>query len=498
MSMDWLRAPHVSAKDLPNTNIQEKSSVDFSFGDVNNQNIDIHDMRWRESPDDVKEAFKQSRRWRKQNWFIREIIDLKCAFFNYGFRLVAAGGEKEQKKLDDWLRERSAASALLPNGQLNKAGALPSSNGAVVGRYVRDVAMEWFTQNSLISFWRDGQKPSLLMPESVRYTDAMGIEKLYVSMGNTSRDLSTAENADEVEELHVMIERYSAKEIELGVPRKYHPEDAPMAATEHYLVTTTGPACQGLAWPKMYTIFRTAAQNESMEVSDAQLAMASRMIVEQHKIGFEVKAAALAHKQADFLWDQERSDGILNFFNGAAVGHVRVCTQFDHEIVFANLVKPDQWDAKKWNTVINRLMWWAGPLGFMLADSNSSGTMTPTLLQLLQTSLCHDRREYVGPHLEAVLNEWLPKQFKGATVQWGDQVFTDPKLAWDQVKTLTAQGSLSLRTGLERAKFDPDREAERKLEEAKPENKKKFMPLYDTAHGDPAGRPKGAKDGDGE
>ncbi len=446
-----------------------KLSVDFSFGDVNNQNLDVHDMRWREATDDVKEAFKQARRWHRQNWFIREVVRAKFGFFNYGFTLKAAN-PKQQAKLDAW--------------------SGPKGAGQLLRRYVRDTVMEWLIQDTVITFWRDSEAPYHFLPETVKYTDAMGVEKLWVSLSYKKKDLEAAEG-DDTKFSPEEVQRYSSNQILIGDP-KY-----PAARLEHFRVLTNGTRGQGLAWPSMYAAFRTLTQGESMEVGEAQLAMAGRMVIEQHQIGFEVKSASLAHKQANFLWDKKRAEDLMAFFNGSGRGLVRICSQFDHNIKFVWL-DPKLFDAEKWNTIVNRLIWWAGPVGFMMLAKQDA----PYLLPMLKAQMESDRAEFVGPHLEEVISVWSGVDCR---VSWGSRIFTDPKLAWDRAKFLTAQGPLSLKTALQQADYDPDTEAENKKDEAKKTRKDELLPLYDASHGvspgeapEGAGRPKGSKTGTGE
>ena len=450
------------------------ASVDFSFGDTNNQNLDIHDMRWREAPDDLKQGFKQARRWAKSNEFIKQVVGLKSAFFNHGFKLVT-----EDRAQKDALTKWQRADA---------------RRWRETVRYVNEVVKEWNTQDSVVTFWRDGDReenktPFLLLPETVKYSDAMGVESLRVCLGYSKKDLQ--ENADGLSDK--AIARYSKNEIKLDE-----------AFGEYYRVLTRGLRGQGLAWPEMYSVFRTAAQQESMEVGENQWAFAARSIYEQHTIGFEARNSVTAQSQAKFLYSKTRAADIKKIFTGK-LGFSRHITQFDHLIkyVWAGLQGDKAYDARKWETISARLQQWAGPVGYMLAGKQ----VNPFLLGMLQTVIVQERADFVGPYLEEVLNEAVMPTGLRVKVQWSDRCFRDQRLAWTMVGGLMQQGPLSLTTALEEAGFSPEEEAERKRLEAKPDMDAALLPKYDANHGNApgggkqkgkAGRPPGTKDGEGQ
>ena len=208
-------------------------SVDFSFGDVNQQNLDIHDMRWREAPDDLKEAFRQARRWKNQSWMVGEILSARAAFCNFGLAIEAAD-PGDAKKLEKFLGTPDE-----PGNYMRRK----------IIRYIVEVIEEWYLQDNVISFWRDVEDerwdddvkldrsiPWLLLPETVKYTDKFGVEKLYAALqikeGELKQDATGYNQSD--------IKRYSASEILVG--GKDHPE-------EHYRVLTRNLRNQGLGWP---------------------------------------------------------------------------------------------------------------------------------------------------------------------------------------------------------------------------------------------------------
>jgi hypothetical protein len=162
---------------------------------------------------------------------------------NYGFRLVSAetGGKEKLKK---WLADPKQRMSLM--------------------RYVQNVWNEWVLQDNVVSFWRKEAQvsPFLLLGETCKYSDALGIEKLEVNLGYKKDQLMT--DPDKI----------------------------------------------------------------------------------------------------DYIW-----------------------------------VDPKMYDAKKWDTIIQRLLWWAGPVGFMMLAKSVS----PFLLLMLKTAAAEDRQT-IGAHLEEVIN----------------------------------------------------------------------------------------------
>ncbi len=128
--------------------------------------------------------------------------------------------------------------------------------------------------------------------------------------------------------------------------------------------------------------------------------------------------------------------------------------------------------------MINRLVWWAGPLGFMLmARSQSLNWMT-----MFKTEIKSVRRE-VTQHIEYTLNSVFDDAPGGIKVSYSDECFNDTRLLWDMIKTLMQQGAGSLQTAMKAAGLDPQVEGDNNEHERKPENELRFgPPVYDAAH----------------
>jgi len=448
-------------------------SLDIITGAQNLTTLSPADLFDRERPEDVKAACKMSREWHKNNWFVETIIGLQGAFYNYGLRILPAQ-PNSKGKLKKWLEEPGQKAALL--------------------RYIGSVWREWLMQDNVVSFWREKKKttPFLLLPETCEYSDAMGIEKLKVTLGYKAEQLKSsgasergASGAGPSNQRAALsaeeIKRYLANKIELS--EEYD---------EYFRVLTRANRGQGMDIPRLYRVFRTLSQCESMEVGETMYAYAGRLVLRLHQLGFEVKSGSNAAKQAEYLWKKDRATAIETFFRGVQ-GFAETTTQFDHKISYV-WTDPKFYDAKKWGTIIDRLLWWAGPVGFMMLAKSVS----PFLLQILKARAEQDRI-MVGAHLAEVIGAGFPG-IPAVRLVWSNRCFYDSRLAWDMVKALLERGPLSLTTGLEEADFDPEQEKERKVAEAKPGEDAAFLPKFDPAHGkrpgEPAGRPGGTKDGD--
>ena len=421
--------------------------MDISTG---SQKLRPEDLLQRERPATVQDAFKRARLWSVENWFVTEVVKLKTAFYNYGVRFVAPPGKAA--KLTDYLDK---------NPQLK----------ADMNRYVREVWREWLMLRNVASFWREESQtfPVLLSPEDCKFTDALGIPKLTVNLGYKKEDAPAGTSK-------AMLDRYySGKAIELD--EKWD---------EHFDVLTAQRRGKGFGYPDLYSVFRTLSQVESMEIGEQMLALAGRRILHRHKIGFEQRGQNPARYQQDFsVFKKKRADAILAFMNGR-FGMMDTVQNFDHAIeVFLGDGGPKNYEGKKWDTTIRRLMWWGGPLGFMMV----ANSMNPFLLNMLKTS-ANEEREEVTRHLNLVLNAAfrLPVPIK---VAFSNRCFIDSRLAWDMVATLMKQGPLSATTGLQSADFDPETEKENKTEEG--QDPEVYLPVFNA--GGQGGEGGGGPDG---
>ena len=421
--------------------------------------VSVADLTARERPEDPREAFATARQWAQSNYFIGGLHHLTNLFFNYGLKLTAAD-PAQRGAFAAWLAQEDGEPELRAE------------------KYVFSAVAEWLLQDNLVSFWRDsGDYPYPLPCERCTYTNKLGVEILKVRLGLKATDLAGPE--------FTPIERARYLRGEITVEREQG---------ENYQVLTRGMMCGGgFNYPRMAQVFRTVSQAESMEVGESLLAYAGRTVIRMHHLGWEVRTGNSGLRQTDAMWDAARAAGIENHFKGLQGGLAEATTNFDHK-VSTLWTDPKLYDAKKWDSISTRLQWYGGPLAFLLL----ARTPNPDLLPLFKAQIQHERR-LLRLHLERALNRAM-RPPGGIRLLWSNRCFTSPKLFWDMTKALVTQGPLSLRTALEAGDFDPETEAVQKQVESQ-EDPKLHLPLFDPAHGkrpnDPAGRPTGAKTGEG-
>lgn len=380
------------------------------------------------------------------NYFVAQILQKKREFYNYGLKIVPAdkGGKK---KLDAYFRDTP--------GEMMR-----------LRRFIRESWDEFNLLDSVIAFWRQEAKvkPNLLAPERCDYTDRFGNERLIVHMNFKAEELKGFPRA--------LAERYANKRVELSE-----------RFDEYYSVMTMGRRGYGLCEPRLKGLFMALQQNDHMEVGEAAYAFAGRSVERRTSIGFEVKAAANALKQSTFLYKKTRADAILKGYKGKQ-GFFDSVGQFDQKTEFI-WIDPKNYDERKWGTIVQRMVWWGGPLAFMFIMKQ----LNINLLLMLKTE-AEERREDLQLWLEDVINRgWgLPVAIR---LKWSNDCFKDLRLAWDMMKFFVTTGSLSHTTSLTQAGYDVDVERQNKKTEL--DEQEVWVPVYDAAHGNrpgsEAGRP---------
>jgi hypothetical protein len=404
----------------------------------------------RERPAKVQEAFKRARVWGKENWFVGEVLRLKTSFYNYGCRLTSLEKGKHSK-VADFLTQEPAVKA-------------------EIERYIREVWREWLLLQNVVAFWRqENDTPVILLsPEDCKYTDAFGYPKLEANLGYDKKD------APPGTEKKVLDRYYSGKPVVMT--RETQDE-----FDEYFDVLTTQRRGKGFSHPNLYAIFHTLSQTESMEIGEQMLALAGRRVLHRHKLGFEQRGSNPSRFQQNFsVYKKKRADAIISFVNGR-FGFQDTVQNFDHAIeVFLGDGGPKSYDGRKWDSPIRRLMWWGGPLGFMMV----ANSMNPFLLPMLKTTANEERAE-VSRHLNLVLNAAfdLPVPVQ---VTWSNRCFIDARLAWDMVNALLKQGPLSGTTAIQEADLCPEHEVENKRKEAA--NEDDYLPIVPEP---PPGKPGG-------
>lgn len=391
---------------------------------------------------EVGVALKTARHWAEVNYFIAGILHLKQQFLNYGLRVSG--------DLDPQLRMQ-------------------------IEKYIASVASEWLVLDNVVSFWRGGGSPPLVIPaERCRYSDVFGRPRLWVSLGLTQEQL---------------------RDLPIEQRRRYGSEfRLDPALGEHFEVLTRAHRGMGFGYPRMASLFRACTQAESMEVGEQMMAQAGRCVLRLHSLGWEVRSSSGA-RQMDAMWTKARASQIEKEFQDAKMVGVRTATaNFDHKISHIWALNDAKIDGTRWRSVLDRMIWWGGPLAFML----TAKTLNPDLMPAFVTEIMGLRAE-LRAHMEFVISSAIKKTVR---VSWGRGCFSNPKLFWDMLKTLMEQGPLSLGAALRAADVDVEEVGREKISEADdPNRQKKFLPLFDRSHGkrpSEPGRPQGTRNGEGE
>ncbi len=398
-------------------------------------------------PMTVPHAVKWACNLYRDQWFIGAVVELRLAFYHYGFKLKVADPEVHdlrKKGLEKWWKVR-------------KASIVP---------YVRDVWKDWLLIDNAISFWDHpqavGEGPALLHVDQCIYSNAFGSKLLKYRHGLSSDQIKASSLSEEKKKLMIA-------NAQIIIP------------PDQYQVLTRAKRGSGLAHPGLQRVVSPLAQLQSMEVADDVLAHICRTIWEQHKIGHEITNGQFAGFDR-YFYKPKRAADIKNEYKGKT-GHLPTVTNFDHSIEFP---APDhaRFGAAKYDAVMQRLMWWAMPLGHILMAKQPA----PWLWDMLRT-LAEFERELVAEHLEAVINEAFSPPTP-VVCTWSNRIFRDARLSADLMKFALMGAGLSQRTFLEEMGEDPEDEREYKAEEAALPTEK-TLPLFDPNHG-PAGKGKGA------
>ncbi len=417
------------------------------------------------SPSTIKDAMELARDWHKKNLFVQQGLRLKIAVANYGFciRPDLEYGQKldepARRRFTKWLR----------------------TNGPAIHRLVLETMEDWFIMDNAVAFWRKSGRMALprvfsLRPELCKYTDPMGEETLKVRMGWKIEELKALPPEAQ--------KRYGAAEIILDEEKG-----------EYFRVLKRDRVGYGFAWPQMHAVFRVLNNAESHEVADNLWAFISRAVIRHFKIGHEIKQGPKAG-QPNWFWNEKRDSAIRKFFEGR-LGVMDYCSNFDTSLEYP-FPSADRYDAKKYQSVWERLSYWLGPLGLVLMNR----TANDFPLRLLRAWVEEERR-LLRVHCEAIMREVFPSD-PPAKLVWSNRVFMDGRQWLEFLKFMLQAGPLSQRSVLEEADFDPEEERERKAEEHEllqdGAAKGRVLPIFDPAHGkrpstEGNGRPAGATDG---
>ena len=416
----------------------------------------------RENPISVTDDISKARYWYEHNAYIRGIIHLRAAFYNYGLAF-----NLDNPAVKKWADKKTGG------------GPAAKSNGHHARRFALDFWSEWLVADATPSVWLASQRrPRLLPAEHCQYADVFGIEQL------SFRPAALGMDPDALKKLPGLTpaELKSLCEDTLVLNRQSKLFD--------FEVLKRGKLGVGFSRPGLKTALSACAQHESMEVRDTVLAGAGRTVMEHIKQGHEIRSGPHAGAKIHFNTDA-KSKAIEKQIKNK-IGHFRLVTNWD---VLVDWPGPpvEAYTSKKYEGTLFRLAWWAMPLGQMLA----SPSLNPTLLTMLRTMAVEERGQTVE-FLKTVFTRCLgaPEELE---LTWGERCFLDPRVAADLLKFGLAGAGISQRTYLDALDLNQAREWERKDDEKK-QKKHRTQPIYDPHHGpaEPAGRKAGTGDGQGE
>lgn len=430
--------------------------------------VDESGRRLENFPEDIAEKMEMARDWAASSLFLQSLLGLRRNLFNFGFKLqpVERPDEARLRAFEQWHRRWRVA----------------------LHRFVLETWEDFLTLDAAVAFWRTGESglrraaPRVfsIPPERCRYTDEMGVEKLKVKLGWKRDNLKSTSGSGLSER---ELKRYTEGPIELSE-----------ANGEHFRVLKRARTGWGFGDPRMRSIFRTLAQDESLQVGDNCWAEWHRCAVRQFKIGHEVRNGPKAGQPIHF-WNIHRDKAIQGFFEGRR-GAMDFTGNFDIEMVFP-FPSVDRYGQEKYQSIYERIGHWGGAVGALMMAKQPQ----PFLLELARAEAEEDRA-LLGPHCEEVIHEVFAPPVP-VEVVWSNRVFQESRLRHELLKFLLQSGPLSQESALREGGYDPAEERARKDQESelasREETKGQVLPIFDPAHGkrpgEEAGRPRGLKDG---
>lgn len=413
--------------------------------------------------------------------FVATVVRLKAAFLDFRRELEPVNGETgtEAELLRDWLRAPLSAAVRTTGAQL-------------VDKLCADVCAEWVAQDSAVISWQENSlRPYLLLPEDCRYSSRGGREVLEWRHGLTGTELDRYVSQFGEDMRPAVRKRYEQDFIRI--------EDADWngqfpALADYRTVVTRARWGAGLAMPRLRGLIHALGQYQTMELGEAAYAFAGRKVNRQFKAGYAIKSgdqAGTTATNAPKNWPllaKEAHDGKSGYYETA--------TNWDREQVL-HWLDVKNFDPAKWQTVVDRALHWAGPLGSLWL---LKGQQLGDLWQLFQAEIQAERRLLAGAIAE-VLSQFTPVPVE---VCWRDDCFLNPRVRSELFRAAFSAGVVSDHTFAENLGLRLEEEMEHKLQElaAEKANPGVLKPIYDAAHGDPAlaagdagGRPAGSPDG---
>ena len=400
----------------------------------------------------TKPIFCEARLWATRQFFLREILKLRHAIYNYGFKLTAASGKKKDNDaVDEWKRKFETA----------------------IGDFNRDTWLEWLPMDNAVALWRkETARPLILSTEHVKFSDKFGVERLVITHGLDHATIDQLRlSPKEAQELR--------QNAELTLVKQGNNYVQNAGGSFFFDVLKREKIGMGLAWPGLRSIFNTANGIEALQVGDRQLADSLRTIYELHSVGHEIKSGNLAGRSTHFL-KKVRAEAIqkqIRWDRKLMSRIVQIVANFDHKISYPR-PDPAAFASSRYDAFTEQMSIWSMPLGQMIFAKG----VNPFLMTLLKAQAVQER-QCVGPFIKRVLTKALKPPCEIA-VGFADTVFWDSRLMLDVLTTGLALGPLSQGTWLTETGFNKAMERQYKADEAElpPEQ---VLPLFDAAHGIP-------------
>ncbi len=356
-------------------------------------------------------------------------------------------------------------SLTLHNYGLKFRGATPGPREeAALRAFVQRAFRERLALQNVMAFWSPNHDPIVLRPECARYQNGMAGEVLHYRVRLTPEELKGLPPVQRT--------RYSSGLVRLADPEwnARHP-----LLAESIRVWRSPSAGEGLAFPDLTGYVAALTQSDSMEVGENAYAFGHRSVVRQHKIGHDIKGGTLAGKPLHFYRaDQPYAKAVFNEFKGKT-GFWEFFDNFDHSFDIP-WCDPKKYDAAKWRTIAERLAYWAGPAGLMMAYR----MFTPDMFGAVR-SQCEEARRDFRPWLENVIGEGFGIPVK---LSWANDCFQTGRLQHEAMKWSVQQGFVSNTTACNAQFGDgafPDEMANKRHERA--EHAEDLMPIFDPNHG---------------
>lgn len=407
-----------------------------------------------EVPKDIQRAQKLA--WNyycDSSFLIRPIVDMRSAFYGFGCQVLVKDKAPTPKMVEQWQKK-------LKNFEEYCDGAVLGNVMDHVGRYISDSIRDIQIYDAVVSYWHGVNKiftlpfpvPHTIQPFKCTYTSAGGYPKLKIALDWDKQDLPGSplnyQSGQQERQLGFYAQNDAARKLKVSGERDKE---------EHWSVFSEGAFGFGFGRPSMAAIFRPLGQSASMEAGETQIGYLARSPIRQTQLGHETRYGPYAGTAANFVtkkrWEQNRK--ILQ----PQQGFMDMTTNFDHKIIY-HWIDPKWFDASKWQTIIQRIIWWGGPAAWMFVTKSINPFLFPIFMREAQ-----DVRRKVISHVQPMLA--LALDADDLTVKFSDTCFTDQRLMLDMMKFLVAQGPMSTTTALEWGGMNPETETENKEKEAK-------------------------------